>query len=107
MSGKAGNVVDPAGGSLESFFDGTGDRDEVYGAAIKAVISWQMEECRKEKHVTKSAMATKMGTSRTQVERVLDPTNVAVSLGMLAKAAHSLGKRLNVELVDSDEATAV
>ena len=60
-----------------------------------------------EAHVTKTAMATMMGTSRTQVDRVLDRRNVTVSIGMLAKAAHALGKRLKVELVDGDEVAAM
>lgn len=99
MSGQA----DPAGQSLESFFEELGIRDEVYGAAMKEVIAWQLEESRKQRRMTKSQMAAVMGTSRTQVDRILDPSNVAVSLGMLAKAAHAVGKKIKVEIVDPDE----
>lgn len=88
------------GGSLEDFLDELGERDEVYGEAIKRVLAWEIEEARKTQSITKSEMASKMGTSRTQVERVLDPRNVAVSLDTLERAARSVGKKLVISLVD-------
>ncbi|ODS56756.1 MAG: Fis family transcriptional regulator [Agrobacterium sp. SCN 61-19] len=88
------------GGSLEHFLDELGERDEVYGEAIKRVLAWEIEEARKTQSITKSEMASKMGTSRTQVERVLDPRNVAVSLDTLERAARSVGKKLVISLVD-------
>lgn len=96
---------DPAGGSLESFFEDLGERDEVYGAALKEVLAWQLEQCRQERRMTKSGMASALGTSRTQIDRILDPDNVAVSIGMLAKAARALGKELRIELVEPGEGT--
>ena len=93
--------VKPAvGGSLEDFLDELGERDEVYGEAIKRVLAWEIEESRKRQSISKSEMALKMGTSRTQVERVLDPRNVAVSLDTLERAARSVGKKLVIRLVD-------
>ena len=90
----------PVGETLEEFLDEIGIRDEVYDAAVQRVISWQFEEARKARALSKKDMATTMGTSRSQVDRVLDPDNVAVSLQMLARAATALGKRLKIELVD-------
>ena len=75
-------------------------RDEVYDIAIKRVVAWQFEEARKARSLTKGALAKTMGTSRSQVDRVLDPDNVAVSLDMLNRAASALGKRLKIELED-------
>lgn len=89
-----------AGGTLESFFEDLGERDEVYGAALKRVLAWQFEQCRNGQHLSKAALAVKMGTSRPQLDRVLDPDNVAVSLETLARAAAALGKRLQIGLVD-------
>lgn len=88
------------GGTLEDFLDALGEKEDVYGEAIKRVLTWQIEAARKMQSITKSEMATRMGTSRTQVERVLDPRNVAVSLDTLDRAARSVGKRLKVELID-------
>jgi hypothetical protein len=88
------------GSSLEEFLDDLGERDDVYGEAIKRVLAWEIEDARKKQSISKSEMAVKMGTSRTQVERVLDPQNVAVSLDTLERAARSVGKKLEVRLVD-------
>ncbi len=91
----------PVGGTLEEFLAEIGIRDEVYEVAVKRVISWQFEEARKAQALSKTDMAAAMDTSRSQVDRVLDPENVAVSLEMLTRAATALGKRLKIELVDA------
>ncbi len=91
----------PVGETLEEFLTEIGIRDEVYDAAVKRVVSWQFEEARKARALSKTDMATIMGTSRSQIDRVLDPDNVAVSLEMLTRAATALGKRLKIELVDA------
>lgn len=88
------------GGTLEDFLDELDEREEVYGEAIKRVLAWQIEAARQQNAISKSDMAARMGTSRTQVDRILDPRNVAVSLDTLEKAARSVGKKLKVELVD-------
>ena len=91
---------DPMGDSFESFLEAQGMKDEVYGAAVKRVIAFQLEAARTGSDLSKTAMAEAMDTSRTQLGRVLDPENVAVSLELLDRAAKALGKRLKVELVD-------
>lgn len=97
MTGEIHPSID---GTLEDFLDELGEREEIYGVAIKRVLAWEIESARKQHAVSKSEMANRMGTSRTQVERVLDPRNIAVSLDTLDKAARSVGKRLKIELVD-------
>jgi len=100
MTDSLKDCDDPLGGSLESLLEETGERDEVYGEAIKRVIAWQIEKARQERELSKSEVASRMGTSRSQFERVIDPTNTAVSLETLDKAARAVGKRLVVEIVD-------
>ncbi|MFC7333901.1 helix-turn-helix domain-containing protein [Rhodocista pekingensis] len=94
---------DPAGGSFEDFLDDLGIREEVYGAALKEVVAWQLDQARSGLGTSKAALARRMHTSRTQVDRVLDPANVAVSLETLDRAARALGKRLEIRLVDADD----
>jgi antitoxin HicB len=94
-----GDTHDPLGDSFESLLESEGIRDEVYGAAIKRVIAFQLEEARTSADISKTAMAASMETSRTQVNRVLDPENVAISLELLDRAAKAVGKRLRVDLV--------
>ncbi|MGH7075307.1 MAG: Fis family transcriptional regulator [Stellaceae bacterium] len=90
----------PAGETLEEFLNEVGIGKDVYDAAVKRVVAWQFEEARKARALTKKDLAETMKTSRSQVDRVLDPDNVAVSLDMLNRAALALGKRLKIELVD-------
>ena len=92
--------IPSTGGTLEAFLDELGEREEVYGEALKRVIAWHIESARKQKVLSKSEMASRLGTSRTQIDRILDPSNVAVSLGTLDKAARAVGKRLKIEIVD-------
>jgi antitoxin HicB len=46
-------------------------------------------------------MAERMGTSRSQLDRLPDPENPAVHLQTIAKVAKALGTRLRVEMVDA------
>ncbi len=91
----------PAGDTLESFLEEHGLRDEVYEHAIKAVIAWQLGAAMKRQKLSKTALAAKLGTSRTEIYRVLDPENDAVSLATLKRAAAALGLRLKLDLVDA------
>lgn len=100
MTNSLNSRDEPLGGSLANLLEETGERDEVYGEAIKRVLSWQIEKARQERELSKSEVAGRMGTSRSQFDRVIDPTNTAVSLETLDKAARAVGKRLVVEIVD-------
>lgn len=86
------------GSSFESFLEEEGIKEEVYGDAIKRVISWQIEQEMKSKGLSKTAMAKTMKTSRAQLDRVLDPKNDKVQLDAMAKAAHAVGRKLVLEL---------
>ncbi|MDE1147363.1 MAG: Fis family transcriptional regulator [Azospirillaceae bacterium] len=91
---------DHLGSSFESLLIAEGTRDETYAEAIKRVVAWQLEDARRQADLSKSAMAETMRTSRTQLDRVLDPDNVAISLDTLARAARAVGKTLKIELID-------
>ncbi len=86
------------GSDFDSFLDEENLRVEVESAAIKRIIAWQIESAMKQAKISKTAMARKMNTSRTSVERLLDPSNVSVTLQTLEKAALALGKSLRIEL---------
>jgi len=53
----------------------------------------------KEKSITKTEMAKRMGTSRSSLNRLLDPLNTSVSLANIESAVVALGKRLRIEIV--------
>ncbi len=88
------------GSSLDDFLEEEGYRDEVESAAIKRVLAWQFEQEMTRQQKTKSAMAAELKTSRSQLDRLLDPHNTAVSLDTLTRAAQVLGKRLVLEIRD-------
>jgi len=50
-------------------------------------------------HISKTKMAQRMHTSRSALERLLDPDNESVTLQTLDKAARSLGRRIAVALI--------
>jgi DNA-binding Xre family transcriptional regulator len=76
-----------------------GMQEEVHAAAIKRVIAWQLAEAMKARHISKSEMARRMSTSRSQLNRLPDPNVEAIELQTLVRAAHVLGRNLRVELV--------
>lgn len=72
---------------------------EVEAVAIKRVLAFQLEQEMKRTGLTKTELAARMDTSRSAVDRLLDPENHAVTLRTLERAAGVLGKRLRLELV--------
>ena len=88
------------GSSLDDFLEEEGIKNEVESAAIKRVLAWQFAQEMAKQRKTKQGMAKKLKTSRSQLDRLLDPANTAVSLETLARAANALGKRLVLEIRD-------
>jgi len=94
-------AFDHSGSTFDSFLEEEGILDEVEAAAIKRVIAWQLAEAMKAGKISKKAMAERMGTSRSQLDQLLDPENSAVHLQTIARAARAVGKRLRLEMVDA------
>lgn len=95
-------AVHPIGSRFESFLAEQGLLASVDEAAVKEVIAWQMAQAMRERGLSKTEMAGAMQTSRTQLNRLLDPNNTGVALHTLYRAAAVLGKRLRIELTDAD-----
>ena len=91
-------AFDHTGSTFDSFLEEEGILDEVETAAIKRVIAWQLAEAMKAGKISKKTMAERMGTSRSQLDRLLDPESSAVHLETIARA---VGKRLRMEMVDA------
>jgi DNA-binding Xre family transcriptional regulator len=101
MSKRQTPAFDHSGSSFDSFLEEDGILDEVEAAAIKRVIAWQLAEAMKAGKISKKTMAERMGTSRSQLDRLLDPENSAVHLQTIARAARAVGKRLRMEMIDA------
>jgi len=86
------------GSSIDDFLKEEGVFEGVQAQAIKEIVAWQLAEAMKEKHISKNKMATLLKTSRTQVDRLLDPKN-DITLSSLQRAASMVGRSVKVELV--------
>jgi DNA-binding Xre family transcriptional regulator len=86
------------GSDFDDFLNEEGILAEAQETAIKRVLSYQLEKAMLEKHISKAAMARKMNTSRSSLDRLLNPNNDSVTLQTMQKAAFVLGRRLKIEL---------
>jgi hypothetical protein len=86
------------GSSIDDFLKKEGIFEEAQAQAVKEVVAWQLAEAMKKRRISKSKMAILLKTSRTQVDRLLDPKN-DITLSSLQRAAAMVGRRLSIELV--------
>jgi antitoxin HicB len=87
------------GDLFEDFLKEQGTYEETTEIAIKRVLAFQLAAVMKEQKVSKVEMARRLKTSRSQLDRLLDPDNDNVTLSTLARAAKAVGRGLRVELV--------
>jgi len=87
-----------AGSKFDDFLKEQGIFEEVQAKALKRALAEQLEESMQAAKLTKLDMAKKMATSRSQLDRVLDPGNVSVQLDTLIKTAHALGKEIEIKI---------
>jgi len=86
------------GSNFDDFLKEEGFFEEVQAKALKRALSEQLEEGMQAAHLTKLAMAEKMATSRSQLDRVLDPSNISIQLDTLIKAARAVGKVVEIKM---------
>jgi antitoxin HicB len=91
----------PIGSTFESWLEEEGVIEETTEQAIKAVISWQLQKAMRERGLTKKTMAALLGTSRSQLDRLLDPESDSLTLKSLIRAARLVGKKIKIDLVDA------
>jgi antitoxin HicB len=97
---KNGKRINHSGSTFDSFLDQEGIRDEVEAVAIKRVLAWQLQHAMRQQKKTKQAMAKQLHTSRSHLDRLLDPQNVSVRLDTITRTARALGKRVIIRLAD-------
>ena len=86
------------GSSIDDFMKEEGIFEEAQAQAVKEVVAWQLAEAMRERKISKNKMAMLLKTSRTQVDRLLDPTS-DITLASLQRAAVMVGRRVSIELV--------
>lgn len=92
------------GSDFDDFLAEQGLSEEVSAAALKRVIAWQIAEAMKAQHISKKALAERMHTSRTAVDRALDEDDSGMTLATLASAARALRRRVEIRLLPEDGA---
>jgi DNA-binding Xre family transcriptional regulator len=95
----AGQMNQYSGGDFDEFLADEGILQEVTARAHKRLLALQLQDVMNESQMTKTELAERMQTSRSQLDRLLDPHNTAVTLESLERLARAVGKRLVVELV--------
>src|ERR1700680_4126516 len=98
---KTQKRTDHSGSTFDSFLEEEGIREEVEAVAIKRVLAWQLERAMQQQQKSKQAMAKELRTSRSQLDRLLDPRNVGATLDTMSRAAKALGKRLVLRVEDA------
>ena len=90
------------GSSLEGWLKEEGLLENARDVARKRIIAWQLSEEIKAQGISKAEMARRLETSRSHLDRILDPQAHDIQFGTLERMAQILGKRLSVQLVDED-----
>jgi len=94
-------MMDPKhlGSSLDDFLAEEGILEQASARAQKRVLVWQIEQAMKEADISKAEMARRMNTSRSHLDRLLDPENDKIQLDTLHRAATAIGRNIKLELV--------
>jgi len=86
------------GSRFEDFLAEDGILEVCRAAAIKFKIAHELEKIMTKRKISKAEIAKRLKTSRTAVNRLLDPENTSITLNTMAKVAHLLGKRIEFVL---------
>lgn len=87
------------GSGIDDLLREEGVLEEFQTRAVKEVIAWQIAEAMKARGISRRQLAGMMRTSRTQIDRLLDPQHGNVTLETLQRAAVVVGRKLQVGLV--------
>ena len=88
------------GSSFDDFLEEQDLLAETSAEALKRVIAWQINDFLEVNHMKKTEFAQKMKTSRSQLDRLLDPENTNISLKALVSTANAMGKHVEIRIVD-------
>jgi len=86
------------GSDFDDFLKDEGVYEEIQAKALKRVLTEQLEDGMQAAKLTKVSMAQRMETSRSQLDRVLDPNNTSIQLDTLIKAARAVGKVVEIKI---------
>lgn len=85
------------GSNFNDFLEEEGILEEVSAKAHKRLLALQLADIMKENSITKTSLAKKLDTSRSQLDRILAPENTSITIELLEHVAHAVGKKLHIE----------
>jgi DNA-binding Xre family transcriptional regulator len=85
------------GSNFDDFLEEEGILEEVSVKAHKRLLVLQLTDIMQENNITKTSLAKKLQTSRSQLDRILDPNNSSITLDVLERVAYAVGKKLHIE----------
>ena len=85
--------------TLDDLLGELGTREAFQAVAVKEVLAWQIEQAMNDQKLSRKRLAERMGTSRSQISRLLDPKDGNVTLATLQRAAEILGRKVRLDLV--------
>ena len=85
--------------TLDALLEEEGAREEFQAVAIKEALAFQIEQAMKSQQISRRGLAERMGMSRSQISRLLDPKDGNVTLTTLQRAAEMLGRKVRLDLV--------
>jgi len=85
--------------TLDDLLGEQGTREAFQAVAVKEVLAWQIEKAMSDQKLSRKRLAERMGTSRSQISRLLDPKDGNVTLSTLQRAAEILGRKVRLDLV--------
>ena len=88
-----------SGNNFDNYLIEEGVFDEVQARALKRALAEQLSDATQSGNLSKVLMAQRMVTSRSQLDRVLDPDNLSIQLDTLIKAARAVGKTVEIRLI--------
>jgi predicted XRE-type DNA-binding protein len=86
------------GSNFEDFLNEQGILESCRATAIKFKLAHELEKAMDKQNISKAEIARRLRTSRTAIDRLLDPENTSITLGTMARVAHLLGKRIEFAL---------
>ena len=85
------------GSNFDDFLQEEGMLEEIEEVVAKRIFVFQVEKEMKKQGIDKVELAERMETSRSAVDRILDP-EAPSTLRSFAKAARALGRHLKISL---------
>ena len=95
------------GSTLQGLFEELGEWDEVEARVENRVIAETLRREMAKQHVTKSGLAKRMDTSRSQVDAILNGEDAGLTVVSLSRASYALGLRPEIRFVSREAARPV